>query len=458
MKNKESTVVIAGRPNVGKSCLFNKIVGKRKSIVESTSGVTRDRISVQVTWEGKYFKIIDTGGVHFQSEDVITSAVLDQTKKAIEQAQVILFVVDSQSGLTAYDEELASFLRTFNCQVIVVVNKVDNYEKVGDYSEFYSLGFEKVIFISALHSINIDELLDETVALLGAGEKQEDDSTLKIAIVGRPNVGKSLFLNKILNEERVIVNDSPGTTRDTVDTFITINGKTITLIDTAGIRKVRKTHMSIDVYSRTRTVDAIRRSDVCIALIDAETGILNDDLHIFSIIQEERKSCVLAVNKSDLVSELTTEDCIKFIEHKAPFMKSAYTILCSAKKGKNLYNALKLAQQAVDNCKRIVDQKDLNEILNNVTKSGHKKIYQGALKMHYLRQLKSNMPTFVLIVNKPTLVKKSVLKHFENIIRRQHDFQGAPIVLKVKEKEKLRKHEKIAKKAKLLKREIKEND
>ncbi|MFH2139042.1 MAG: ribosome biogenesis GTPase Der [Candidatus Omnitrophota bacterium] len=437
---KEPIVAIIGRPNVGKSCLFNRILGRRKAIVESISGVTRDRVFTDVFWEGRKFQLVDTGGLHFQAGDEMTMAVLAQTQKALKEADIVLFVVDAKSGLVAEDRDLANFIRKFNKTVILVVNKVDNFAKIEEHSEFYELGFAEVYFLSALHNINIEDLLDEVVKLIQPAVLQDEDESniLKVAIVGRPNVGKSSFLNRILKEERVVVSAVPGTTRDTVDTKLNVNGQEMLFIDTAGIKKSRKTRETLDVYSRSRTIEAINRADVCIVLVDAQDGILNDDLHLFSLVKDAKKCCVLAVNKIDL-AEIKLKDFVYTISKKAAFMRFAFPVLCSAKKGINLPTVLKLAQQAQQNSKRKIKQSDLNETLNRVAENSLQLRSQGVLKLHYLTQTKASPPTFVIIVNKLELIKNAFIRYLENTLRKNYDFQGSPIYIVGKVKEGKRK-------------------
>ncbi|MCP4649859.1 MAG: ribosome biogenesis GTPase Der [PVC group bacterium] len=433
---KENIVAIIGRPNVGKSCLFNRIVGKRQAIVESTSGITRDRVFSHVSWNEKSFMLVDTGGLHFEETDSITTSVVTQTQKAITSADIVLFVVDSKSGLVALDIELASFLRRFDKKIILVINKVDNISRVEDHSEFYELGFSDVCFVSALHNINIDELLDEVVLRLNPEGSAASDPEVKfkIALIGRPNVGKSSFLNGLLKEERVIVHDAPGTTRDTIDTILEVNGEKLILIDTAGIRKGSKTKESIDVYSRSRTIQAIKRSDICLVLVDAKQGILTDDLHTFSLVQEEKKCCVIAINKMDLV-DIKLKDCEHTISQKAAFMRFAFSMLCSAKECKNLYAAITHAQHAWVNRKRKISQNSLMNTLKMINE--HKKsvsVRGGRLKLNYLTQVKAGHPTFVLIVNNPDIASKPFLRYIEGVLRKEYDFQGSPITIHVRKK------------------------
>ncbi len=434
MENK-NIVAIVGRTNVGKSCLFNRLVGRRQAIVEATSGVTRDRVYAQVDWGRKVFKLVDTGGMLLNSKVEISSAIFDQVQKAVAEATLILLVLDSKTGLTAQDEQIMEFLRNFSKKIILVVNKVDDLTKFKPAGEFYELGIEPVHLISALHGLNIDQLLDSIVEELKPEDRSfsENEAALKIAIVGRPNVGKSLFLNKILKEERVIVDNCPGTTRDAIDTYLFYNDQRLILIDTAGIRQKKKPHSNIDIYSRTRTIQAIKRADVCIVIVDAQSGILRDDLHIFSLVKDAGKCAVIVVNKCDII-KLKVEDCIHTISQKASFMSFAFCVLCSAKLSKNLNFALNFALYAWENNNRKIKQKKLNQTLAEIQSHLNPVSRRGQLKIHYFTQPKSRPPTFVLIVNNTGFIKKSFLRYVENELRRRYDFKGSSIKLVLKKK------------------------
>lgn len=431
-----SVVTIIGRPNVGKSCLFNRCIGRRQAIVEKTSGVTRDRMHARVYWVQKEFELIDTGGIHFDQASMISKAVINQAKEAIKYSSLILFVVDFTTGLTISDKELMQYLRSFNKNVILVVNKVDNMVKIQNNCEFFEFGLDNIQYVSALHGLNIDGLLDAIVDELKLKDRiiEKTEKLLKIAIVGRPNVGKSSFLNNLLKEERVIVDDQPGTTRDTIDTTVVIEGRKFILIDTAGIRQRKKPHGNIDFYARSRAIQVIKRADVCIVLIDAQDGIRQDDLHIFELIKNEGKGCVVGINKCDLV-KLRLDECIYTVDRKAPFMKFAYYVLCSAKKGKHLNLALRLAVHTWANAHRKIKQRNLAKVLTEITAHYKKHNSYTGLKFNYLTQVRVNPPTFVLIVNRPELVKKTILSYIENYIRKSFDFKGVPIRFKVKKKQ-----------------------
>jgi len=435
MKTKNK-IAIVGRPNVGKSCLFNRLVGERRAIVEPTSGVTRDRAYADVSWGKKQFSLVDTGGLVFKSKEHISDMIVKQAQTAIKEADMILFVVDAMSGLHSYDREILDFVRTFDKKIILVVNKVDNMSKVEYLSEFYELGVEEISFISALHGLNIDELLDRLVkdiALIETDASCQEPPALKVALIGRPNVGKSSFLNKLLKEERVIVSNQPGTTRDSIDTVLQLDDQKYIMIDTAGIRRRKKQQETIDVYSRSRTIQAIKRSDVCIVLVDAVEGLRRDDLHIFSLIKEEEKCCVIAINKCDLV-KLDLADCIKTIASKAAFMNFAFCVLCSAKKGKNLNFTLRLVQHAWYNGKRKIKQRKLAKTLAEIVEHVKSQSSYAALKLRFLTQLKASPPVFAFVVNRPELIKGSFERFLENKLRSQYDFKGTPIKILFRKK------------------------
>ena len=435
MKTKNK-VAIVGRPNVGKSCLFNRLLGKRQAIVEPTSGVTRDRAYADVSWGKKQFSLADTGGLVFKSKEHISGMIVKQAQTAIKEADLILFVADAMSGLHAYDREALDFIRTFDKKIILVVNKVDNMSRVETLSEFYELGVEEVSFISALHGLNIDELLDmivKDIALIETDSSREEPPALKVALIGRPNVGKSTFMNKLLKEERVIVSDQPGTTRDSIDTVLHLEDQKYIIIDTAGIRMKKKQQETIAVYSRSRTIQAIKRSDVCIVLADAVEGIRRDDLHIFSLIKEEEKCCVIAINKCDLV-KLDLADCVKTIAAKAAFMNFAFCVLVSAKKGKNLNFTLRLVQHAWYNGKRKIKQRKLAKTLAEIVEHLKSRSSYTSLKLRFLTQLRTRPPVFAFVVNRPELIKGSFERFLENKLRSHYDFKGTPIKILFRKK------------------------
>lgn len=433
--DEEILVAIAGRPNVGKSSLFNRLVGKRQSIVEPTSGVTRDRVYATVSWGKKEFKLVDTGGIHFEAKTQMSDQIIKQAQKGIEQACLILFIVDSTSGVTAEDWGILNFLRKANRKIIVVVNKVDDMSKIAHLTDFYELGIEPILFVSALHGLNIDELLDEIMLHLKPSKinSEPEAFALKVALIGKPNVGKSSFFNTLINEDRVIVSDIAGTTRDSVDTKVTIDGHDYLMIDTAGIKRKKKPKEAIDIFSRSRTIQAVKRADVCIVLIDAQVGLRRDDQHILSLIKDEDKCCVIAINKCDLV-KLDIEECQRTLTEQAFYMNYAFSILCSAKNGKNVNAALALAHEAWNNSQKKIKQRQLAETLDKIHEHLRRDGKSPHLKIQYITQLRVNPPVFAMIVNKPELVKPPFLRFIEGRIRSSYNFQGTPIKIIVKRK------------------------
>jgi len=433
--SKRSTVTIIGRPNVGKSCLFNRLIGRRRAIVEKSSGVTRDRIHAAISWQGKDFLLIDTGGLVFKGKRHLSDSIYKQTKAAVGESGLILLVVDAQTGLNADDYAILEFLRKSGRKIILVVNKVDDMSLAGSLSEFYKTGLDEIFFVSALHGLNIDELLDVVAKDVFPPFRKTplDEAPLKVALIGRPNSGKSSFFNMLLKEDRVIISEEPGTTRDSIDTILELPQGVYKIIDTAGLKQKKKNHAPLEFYSRSRSLEAIKHSDVCIVLIDAQVGICRDDLHIFKLITNENKCCVIAVNKCDLV-KISLKDCIYTVAQKAPFVNFAFCVLCSAKTGKNLHAALGFAEQAWINFKRKVKQRKLSATLAEIIAHKEKQSGYAQLKLHFLTQVKTKPPTFVLIVNRPELVKTSFLRFIENRIRRCYNFKGTPIKIYIKRK------------------------
>ncbi|MBU4305920.1 MAG: ribosome biogenesis GTPase Der [Candidatus Omnitrophica bacterium] len=435
MENSQNLVAIVGRPNVGKSCLFNRLIGHRHTIVEPSQGVTRDRVYAQVIWGQDEFLLVDTGGVDFEAGSDLSAAIIKQAKKAIEEASLILFVVDANCGIVPADREVAEYVRRFDKKVIVVVNKVDSMENIDMQREFYELGFDSVHYVSALHGLSIDDLLDDVLKEMPSSKRSEAASEeaegLKIAIVGRPNVGKSSFVNQLLKEERVIVDNTPGTTRDSIDTSFEFNGQKVTLIDTAGIRRKGKTHTSIDVYSLSRTVKAVKRADVCIVLLDAREPLSRDDLNVFRLINETEKCCVIGINKCDL-AKVNVNNSMQMIAQKLSFVHFAFVAACSAKTGKNVDLIFKLVRQAWENAHKKIKQNKLVAMAKELTSLVPTSI--GPLKINYLTQLEYVPPAFVMIVNRPELVKDSFLRYADKYIRQQCDFQGVPLKIMIRKK------------------------
>ena len=421
-------VAIVGRPNVGKSTLFNKIVGKKLSITENRPGVTRDRLYADAVWRGKKFTVVDTGGIELRSEDTMWSEILRQADIAIEMAQVILLVVDGKEELTASDFDVADKLRRSKKPVILVVNKIDNFSP-DKLFEYYSLGLGEPYAVSAEHSQGIGDVLDAAVAMFEGGE-EEDADRLKIAVVGKPNAGKSSLVNRLLGFERTIVTDVAGTTRDAIDTPFELDGKKYTLIDTAGIRRKRSVSDDVEYYSVLRAFDAVRRADVCLLVVDASEGLTEQDVKIAGYVHEQGKPSVVVMNKWDLV-EKDTGTINRFEEKIAndlKFMDYYRSVYISAKTGQRAEKVLRIAQEVFANANRRISTGMLNDLILAAVRTNEPASVNGRrLKIYYCSQPSVCPPTFVLFVNDETLMHFSYRRYLENVIRRSFDFSGTPI-------------------------------
>lgn len=435
---KEPLVAIVGRPNVGKSTLFNRIVGKRISIVNDEPGVTRDRIFAHGTWLDNGFTIIDTGGLDFEKKDEISFGIVKQAKLAIEMADVIVFVIDGKQGLTSADHDVVSVLRKSKKPIILAVNKIDNYDQALEY-EYYSLGLGTPFLISSLHGKGVGDLLDEVVSHFPKELLQrEQEDCIKIAIVGKPNAGKSSIINKMVGEDRVIVSSIAGTTRDSVDIPFKYNGKKYSLIDTAGMRRKSKIYdETIERYSIIRTLDSIRNADVVVLVIDSSTEISDQDLKIASFIDEQKKPSVIVLNKWDLI-EKDTNTMNKFNDKLAKefaFMSYFKSVYLSALTGKRMEKLMQAVDVVLENAGRKISAGPLNDVLSDAYVINTPPFIRGKkLKIFYATQGSSNPPTFVLFVNDTTLMTDNYLRFLENTIRKAYDFSGTPIVIKLKSK------------------------
>jgi len=432
-------VAIVGRPNVGKSSLFNRFIGNKTAIVADVPGVTRDRIFGKSNWNGKDFNIIDTGGLDiFSKDDDLVLQVIEQVNLAILEADLILFVVDGKEGIVPMDLEVANILRKTKKKVLVVVNKIDNFDKNSDIFPFYDLGFELIFPVSSIHGMGIGDLLDKIIALLPFKDTKGNlEESIAVSIIGRPNVGKSSILNALLNEERVIVSDIPGTTRDCIDTFLSYEGKNLTLIDTAGIRKKAKVNEGIEKYSVIRSIRAINRSLICLIVLDASQGILEQDKKIAGLAHEAGCSSIFLVNKWDLVvkNERTTAEFEKNIKSHFSFMSYAPIIFISAKYNLRIHKILpEILKIAAERFKRI-DTSILNQVIQeglyNVPLPSKKGI---KLQLKYITQTAIDPPTFSLFVNNPELVHFSYLRFIENRLRQAFLFYATPILFAIKKK------------------------
>lgn len=435
---KMPLVAIVGRPNVGKSTLFNRIVGQRISIVNDEPGVTRDRIFAHATWLDNNFTLVDTGGLDFEKDDIISVNIVAQAKLAIETADVVLFVVDGKAGLTAGDEDVVEVLRKNKKKIILVVNKVDNYDENLEY-EYYSLGLGQPFLISSIHGKGLGDLLDEVVSHFPKELLvKEKDETIKLAIVGKPNAGKSSLINRLIGENRVIVSNIAGTTRDSVDIPFNYNGKKYSLIDTAGMRRKSKIEdNTVERYSIIRSLDSIRNADVAILVIDSSEEISDQDLKIASFIAEQNKPSIIVMNKWDLIDK-DTNTMNKFKEKlDAEFSFMAYykAVYLSALTGKKVEKLMQEVENVLENTNRKVTAGVLNDILQDAYLINTPPYKNGKkLKIFYATQADCVPPTFVLFVNDTNLMTDNYLRYLENNIRKAIDFSGTPIIIKLKSK------------------------
>ena len=425
-------VAIVGRPNVGKSTLFNVLAGERISIVQDTPGVTRDRIYAEVSWLDYNFTLIDTGGIEPDSGDIILSQMREQAQIAIDTADVIIFITDVRQGLVDADQKVADMLRRSKKPIILAVNKVDDFKKyMPDVYEFYNLGIGDPVPVSAASRLGIGDLLDEvakhfTQEML---EEAEDDRP-RIAIVGKPNVGKSSLINKLTGENRVIVSDIAGTTRDAIDTDIKYNGREYVFIDTAGLRRKNKIKEELERYSIIRTVTAVERCDVAVLIIDATEGITEQDAKIAGIAHERGKGMIIAVNKWDLVEKdnTTMKKFTEKIREKLSYMPYAELIFLSAKTGQRLPKLFDMIDAVIENCALRVQTGVLNEILTEAMAMKQPPSDKGKrLRIYYITQVSVKPPTFVMFINEKKLTHFSYTRYIENQIRTTFGFRGTPI-------------------------------
>ena len=424
-------VAIVGRPNVGKSTLFNRLIGRRLSIVEDTPGVTRDRIYADAEWLTHSFTLIDTGGIEPESEDIIAVQMRRQAELAIETADVIVFLVDGREGMTAADEEVGAMLRKSNKPVVLAVNKLDAPKYNDAIYEFYALGLGDPIIISAGQGLGLGDMLDVVCAHFPPEAQEEGEHPLNIAVVGKPNVGKSSLVNAILGEERCIVSNIPGTTRDAVDTLFTVDGEPFVLVDTAGIRRKRAVEdETIERYSVIRSLAAVRRADVVLIVVDAEQGLSEQDVKIAGYVHEEGKPSVLVVNKWDLI-EKDTNTMNKFkkdMQVDLAFMDYVPFLFLSAKTGQRVNKLLSAAKESYAQSIRRITTGTLNDIVNEAVSMTEPPAMSGKrLKIYYATEVSVQPPTFVIFVNDEVLVHFSYKRYMENYFRKTFGFQGTPI-------------------------------
>jgi len=431
-------VAIVGRPNVGKSTLFNQIGGHRIAIVDDNPGVTRDRIYTQVEWLGKKFTLVDTGGFEPFSNDVIPMQIRQQASIAIETADVIIFLVDGQQGLTADDIEVAALLRKSEKPIVLAVNKLDNTQLHNERFEFYKLGIGEPLIVSAIHKHGLGDLLESVVSYFDETKIEERIlEPLKIAVVGKPNSGKSSFVNRILGERRVIVSDVPGTTRDAVDTEFTFEGRDYTIIDTAGIRKKSKIDESLEYYSVLRAMAAIRRCDVALIVIDASEGITDQPVKIAGLVHEEGKASIIVMNKWDLIEKdtYTVNQFRKKIAEHFSFMDYAPNIFVSAESGLRVEKTLEMVDLVYSQYSKRITTGIFGKCLYEATAANQPPSDRGReLKIYYGTQVSVKPPTFVLFINDASLMHYSYLRYLENYFRKTLLMENVPIRIILREK------------------------
>ncbi len=424
-------VAIVGRPNVGKSTLFNKLVGDRLSIVKDEPGVTRDRLYREIEWLGKEFILVDTGGLEPRTNDFMMNKIKQQAQVAIDEADVIIFLVDGKSGITGIDEDVANILRKKDKKVVIAVNKIDNYMKDQEnIFEFYSLGFEEVIGISGEHKTNLGDLLDAVVKKFENKNETETEEGLCIAILGRPNAGKSSLVNKLLNEERTIVSEIAGTTRDAIDSNLKYDGDVYTLIDTAGIRRKSKIEDSIEYYSVLRAMKSIKRADVCVLMLDATELLTDQDKRVAGMIYDERKPIIIAINKWDLIEKdnNSVKEFTELVKADLSFLNYAPIITISALTGKRTVNILEQAKFINEEYHKKISTGLLNQILGEIIAQNPVPTRKGrAVKINYGTQISQAPPKFVFFANNPELVHFSYQRYIENKLRDYFGFEGCPI-------------------------------
>lgn len=429
------TVAITGRPNVGKSTFFNRMLEQRKAIVDDISGVTRDRQYGIAEWAGKTFNVIDTGGFVSGSDDVFEKEIAKQVIIAVEEANAVIFMTDAAVGITELDQAMANMLRRSTKPVFLVVNKVDNHDRLMEASEFYALGFENIFFVSSISGSGTGEILDAITALI----KDDEDATdtmanlPKFAIIGQPNVGKSSLLNALIGEERTIVSNIAGTTRDTIHTHYNLFNKEFVLIDTAGIRRKAKVHEDLEFYSVIRAIKALDEADVCMLLLDAGKGIGAQDLAIFSLAAKKGKGVVVLVNKWDLIADKktnTAKDYEKELKQRLAPFSDVPIVFISVTEKQRIFQSIEAALEVYENRQRKIPTSQLNEVMLKAIEAYHPPVVRGnMLKIKYVTQLPTHTPTFAFFCNYPDDVKANYINYLENQLRQKFKFSGVPVRL-----------------------------
>lgn len=440
MSISRPVIAVVGRPNVGKSTIFNKFAGKRISIVENTPGVTRDRIFAEVEWLDKYFTLVDTGGIEPDSEDIILSQMRNQAMLAMDMSHVILFIVDGKAGITAADKEIAQLLRKTKKPVILVVNKIDSQSQFDNIYDFYELGFGTPFAVSGANSMGFGDLLDEIVENFPAGlDTEYEEDIIRVAITGKPNAGKSSILNKILGEERVIVSPIAGTTRDAIDTYFEKNGQKFLLIDTAGLRRKSKIYETIEKYSVIRAMSAVDRADVVLIVIDALEGVTEQDTKVAGIAHDEGKGCIFVINKWDLIEKdnKTMSNYTKDIKEKFPFMMYAPIVFVSAKTNQRMNKILDTVEYVSNEHSKRISTSALNEVIGEAVMLNQPPSDKGRrLKIYYGTQTDIRPPKITLFINDKDLTHFSYQRYLENKIRENFGFEGTSIKFEYRQKNK----------------------
>ena len=430
---KMPTVALVGRPNVGKSTIFNKLVGKKISIIEDTPGVTRDRIYGDVTYKNYKFHLIDTGGIDVGDDD-FNKEIIVQATLAIDEADIIVFILDGKEELNRNDFVIRDMLMKSNKKIILAVNKIDNEKRKNDIYNYYELGFDNIIPISGEHNLGISSLLDEITKDFHPYEKEElQDDKIKFCVIGRPNVGKSSLVNAIVGSEKSIVSNIAGTTRDAIDTNFTYEKEEYTIIDTAGIRKSGKIYENIEKYSVIRAMKAIERSNVCVVVINAEEGIIEHDKHIASYALEAGKPIVLVVNKWDTIKDETIAEYTKLMRNEFQFLSYVPIVFLSAKTKKRIHTLMPEIKKVYENSKKEIKTSILNDVIRDAVMLNQPPSYKGKrLKIYFVNQSGTMPPRFIFNVNSKGLVHFSYERYLENKIRESFDLEGTPIVIEFK--------------------------
>jgi len=430
------TLAITGRPNVGKSTFFNRLLEQRKAIVDDISGVTRDRQYGVAEWAGKTFNVIDTGGFVADSNDVFEKEIRKQVIIAIEEANAIIFMVDAATGITELDNSMVDLLRRSTKPVFLLVNKVDNHDRLLEASEFYSLGFENIFFVSSISGSGTGEILDAVTALISEEDSDEaatETQLPKFAIIGQPNVGKSSLLNALIGQERTIVSDIAGTTRDTIHTHYNLFNKEFMLIDTAGIRRKTKVHEDLEFYSVIRAIKAVDEADICLLMLDAGKGISAQDLAIFALAVKKGKGVVVLVNKWDLVADKETntiKDYEKELKKRLAPFSDVPIIFISVTEKLRIFKSIEVALEVFENRQRKIPTSKLNEVMQKAVDAYHPPVVRGnSIKIKYVTQLPTTTPTFAFFCNYPDDIKTPYKNYLENQLREKFKFSGVPVRL-----------------------------